>query len=789
MKFSENWLRSWINPTLSTQELAHQLTMAGLEVDAIIPVAAEFSGVVVAEVLEVAPHPDADKLRICQVNSGGEQADQIVCGASNVRPGLKVPCAQVGARLPGIKIKKAKLRGASSSGMLCSASELGLAEQSDGLLELAADAPVGQDIRHYLALDDVSIEIGLTPNRGDCLSLRGLAREVSAILSQPYQAPEWTPVAITHTQQRAVTLEAPEACGYYSGRVIQGVDATAPSPLWLQEALRRSGVRSVSAIVDITNYVLLELGHPLHAFDLGTLAGDICVRQARYDEPLTLLDGQTIKLNDDALVIADNDKAIAFAGIMGGAETAVSDKTQDIFLEAAYFDPIALAGKARQHGLHTDSSHRFERGVDPYSVDQALERATQLIIDCVGGAAGPISRAEGQRPPRHHIHLQRHQIPRLLGIQLDDAQISASLEALACELSATEQGWDVLPPSYRFDLKEEIDLVEEVGRLFGYDNIPASLPLAQVALPQLSEQQASGDLAVDSLVARGYQEAITYSFVDTEILAKLTPDLTPKCLVNPIASDMSAMRTTLWAGLIKAAVHNQNRQHDRVRLFERGACFIQSDSGLEQPTRIAGLALGPVEPLQWASKVRNTDFYDVKADVEALLEATGYGDTLEFVAATHPALHPGQSAQIRLRQAAIGWIGSLHPGLLKALGLQQVPVVFELDEAAVNLRRPPEFAPLSKYPSIRRDIALILDEQVSAAALVQQIKQSAGQYLLDTQIFDVYTGSGVEPGKRSLAIALTLQDANATLTDEVIQATLAKVITDLEQQFSASLRD
>ncbi len=655
MKFSEKWLRSWANPQVSHDELVARLSMVGLEVDADLPVAGAFSGVVVGEVLSTEQHPDADKLRVCQVSNGSETF-QVVCGAPNVRAGLKIPFAMIGAELPGdFKIKKAKLRGVESFGMLCSAKELQISEENAGLLELPADAPVGQDVRTYLELDDYTIEVGLTPNRGDCLSLAGLAREVSAIYDVPLAPVAVDAVAAQHDETRPVELAAPAACPRYLGRVIRNVDLSRPTPLWMVERLRRSDIRSIDPVVDVTNYVMIELGQPMHAFDLAEINGGVRVRMAEDGEKLVLLDGQEITLRADTLVIADHQRALAIAGVMGGEHSGVSDSTRDLFLEAAFFDTIALAGKARSYGLHTDSSHRFERGVDSQLARKAMERATRLILDIVGGEPGPIveQASEAHLPKVAPINLRAERVTQMLGMPLDAAEIVRLLQALELTVVADGEGqWSVGVPSHRFDISLEVDLIEELARLYGYNRLPVRYPQARLAPNNKPEARAALPLLRRLLVARGYQEAITFSFIDPALFELFDPGTQPLTLANPISADMAAMRSSLWPGLVKALQHNLNRQQSRVRLFESGLRFVGQLEGLKQESMLAGAICGKRLPEGWANGRDGVDFFDAKADVEAVLASAGALGDFSFVPGEHPALHPGRP---RASSGTGGW--------------------------------------------------------------------------------------------------------------------------------------
>ncbi len=791
MQISEAWLRDYVNPAISTEELVAQLTMAGLEVDSVQPAAALFSGVVIGEVLSMQQHPDADRLRVCQVAVGEAEPLQIVCGASNVRVGLKIPAALCGAVLPNdFKIKKSKLRGVESFGMLCSEKELGLAADAHGLMELAFDAPVGVDIRDYLALNDNIIEVDLTPNRADCLSVEGLAREV-AVLNRL----DWSPLAVTeavinHQDSLTVTVETPDACPRYLGRLIKGVNATATSPLWLQERLRRSGIRSLGALVDVTNYVLIELGQPLHVFDADKLTGGITVRRAKTDEALALLNGQMLKLNADALVIADDNNALALAGIMGGSESAVSDTTENIFLECAFFAPQSIAGKARSVGLHTDSSHRFERGVDATLQTRAIERATQLIIAIAGGSVGAITAvtAEAALPQRAAVTLRKQRLEKILGVALDDAIVVDIFQRLGMLVTVQADGWQVTPSGFRFDIAIEADLIEEIARIYGYNQLPSSRLLMRSALGQATEALLPLDRVKDLLVDRGYQEAITYSFVDDDIQHAVVPDDDVVRLKNPISSELSVMRTTLWCGLLKAALYNTNRQQTRVRLFETGLRFVNNNGALQQQKMIAGLALGGAYQEQWGEKTRKVDFFDIKADVQALFNLTSC--QVKFVPAPQAALHPGQSAEIlTLTGEKIGWLGMLHPTLEKQLGFDTQVFLFELDQDLALNKRIPVFKSLSKYPSVRRDLALIVKEDITTDQIIACIQGCAGATLQNIVVFDVYRGKGIEDGCKSIALSLTLQESTQTLTESDIDALLSRVLDTLTQDITAKLRD
>nr|WP_288499373.1 phenylalanine--tRNA ligase subunit beta [uncultured Pseudomonas sp.] len=791
MKFSEQWLRSWVSPQASRDELVARLSMAGLEVDSVSPVAGAFSGVIVGEVLSTEQHPDADKLRVCQVSNGSETF-QVVCGAPNVRPGLKIPFATIGAELPGdFKIKKAKLRGVESNGMLCSASELQISEDNDGLLELPADAPVGQDIREYFELNDVSIEVDLTPNRGDCLSLAGLAREVGALYDAPVTRPQIAAVVPAHDEVRPVEVLAPQACPRYLGRVVRNVDLSKPTPRWMVERLRRADVRSIDAAVDVTNYVMLELGQPMHAFDLDVIQGGIRVRMAEEGEKLVLLDGQEVTLRADTLVIADHQRALAIAGVMGGEHSGVSDTTRDLFLESAFFDTIAVAGKARSYGLHTDSSHRFERGVDSQLAREAMERATALLLEIVGGEAGPIIEVvdPAQLPNVAPISLRAERVEQMLGLKLDDELIVKLLGALGLGIEGGAGQWQVKVPSHRFDISLEVDLIEELARLYGYNRLPVRYPQARLA-PQ-TKAEAVADLPVlrRLLVARGYQEAITYSFIDPKLFELFSPGVKPLTLANPISADMAAMRASLWPGLVKAVEHNLNRQQSRVRLFESGLRFVGQLDELKQEPMLAGVITGSRLPESWAHGRDSVDFFDAKADVEALLAAAGDAASFAFVPGEHSALHPGQTARIEREGRLVGYLGAIHPELAKTLGLDQPLFLFELLLSEITAGRMPAFKELSRFPEVRRDLALLVDRDVPAQNLLADIREQAGEWLADLRLFDVYQGKGIDPLRKSLAVGLTWQHPSRTLNDDEVSTATQNILTSLEQRFNATLRN
>ncbi|MDR9433270.1 MAG: phenylalanine--tRNA ligase subunit beta [Spiribacter sp.] len=792
MRISEHWLQEWVAVPDDTAVLAEQLTMAGLEVDSVELAAPVFTDVVIAEVIECEPHPDAERLKVCRVDDGSGEIKTVVCGAPNAAAGLKAPFAQVGATLPdGLKIKAAKLRGVKSFGMLCSGRELGLSEDSAGLLALPRHAPVGENFRDWLDLDDSVIEIELTPNRSDCFSMVGVAREVSVLSGQTLPTPSVAAVSSAIKDTRNVTLHAAEACPRYCARVIHEIDAAAPTPMWLQERLRRAGIRPLSIAVDITNYVMLELGQPMHAFDLNKVSGNITVRQALGDESLTLLNGDSVSLDSNTLVIADDNAAIAMAGVMGGEATAVSDTTSSVLLESAFFTPSAMAGRARQYGLHTDASHRFERGVDPALTVTAIERASGLFVEYAGGQVGPITEAceADKMPQRMPVNLRPARVNQLLGTAIDQATMRTILTQLGMPPHESKRDWQVTPPSWRFDIAREVDLIEEIARVYGYNQLPTRHASAPAAIPVESEQRISMHRLRALLVDRGYQEAVSYSFVSARLQEQLDPEHTPLALTNPLSADLSVMRTTLWSGLVRALAYNRNRQIKRVRLFETGLRFRGELAELEQTPVIAGIAAGPMEDERWANATDNVDFFAVKGDVEGLLSLAGSVQALRFIPATHPALHPGQSAQIELAGQRIGWLGALHPRVLRSLELEGPVYVFEVKRSVFEHKAVPVFDDVSRYPSVRRDLALVLAESISAQAVEDCVVESAGDALEHLELFDVYRGKGVKDGCKSLAIGLILQDKTRTLTDEEVGAIQQRVVAKLRAALGAELRE
>lgn len=791
MKVSEQWLRDWVDLPLSGNALAAQLTMAGLEVDHVEPAAPPFEKVVVGAVIALAQHPDADRLRVATVDVGQAEPLRIVCGAPNVAVGMRVPTALIGATLPGgLTIKKSKLRGVESQGMLCSAKELGLAENSDGLLPLPADSRPGQNLRELLGLDDAILDIELTPNRGDCLGMEGVAREAAALNRCEFRPRPADAVPATLDDVFPVALLDPADCPRYVGRVIRGVNPAAETPLWMKERLRRAGLRSLGPLVDVTNYVMLELGQPMHAFDLGRLTGGIEVRRARPGERLELLNGAVIEPDAQTLLIADQQSPLALAGIMGGEISSCTDATRDVFLESAFFSPASIAGRARRYGLQTDSSYRFERGVDPQLQRRAAERATRLLIDMAGGQPGPIIEAVSPEhlPAEPAICLRPERLHKLLGMTIPSAQVEDILRRLGMAVSIEVNHWLVVPPSSRFDIALEVDLIEEIIRVYGYDRAPSNQPLTRLEMPAQPEGQVKLARLRETLAQRGFQEAITYSFVDPAFQRRLDPQRQPLALANPIAADLAVMRTSLWPGLLKALIHNQKRQQARVRLFEHGLTFIPEGDALRQEAYLGGVITGLALPEQWGVPARPADFFDLKADVEALLALTGEPEAFAFVAAAHPALHPGQSARLERTGSPVGWLGTLHPRLARELEVEGDAFLFEVRLAGLLPARLPAFAELSRFPASRRDLAIVVDEGVTAQAVQEAIRQHGGALLREVWLFDVYRGKGIAEGRKSLAFGLNLQDFSRNLTDHVVEEAMSGILAGLAEQFGATLR-
>ncbi|PPT22169.1 phenylalanine--tRNA ligase subunit beta [Xanthomonas arboricola] len=791
MKFSENWLRSHVPIQASRDELAATLTAIGLEVEEVTPLGEALGQVVVARIVEAVRHPEADRLQVCSVDAGQGELLQIVCGAPNARAGLVAPLALVGAQIGALTITAAKLRGVASNGMLCSAKELGLDSDASGLFELPDDAPVGQALAEYLGLPDASIEIKLTPNRADCFSVRGIAFDVAAACASEVVAFEAGAVAPVSMRTLTVELHAGNAAPRYCGRVIEGIDPAAKTPVWLAERLRRSGVRPVSLLVDITQYVMLELGQPMHAFDLDTLQGPIGVRHSRSGEQLALLDGRQVTLDDSFLTITDADRPVALAGLMGGLDTRVTETTRNVFLESAYFDPAAIMGRGRKFGLHTDAGHRFERGVDPALPPQAIEVATRLVLELAGGTPGPVVHAQlpEHLPQPARILLRRARIVRVLGIKIDDAEVVRILSALGMQLEAVAEGWQVMAPSRRFDIAIEEDLIEELARIHGYDRVPTTLPggASRIAMP--SETHLDELSVRRQLVARELQETINYAFVDATLLERwqLTDGLVP--LANPLSAELAIMRPRLLPGLVATLGRNAARQAGRVRLFELGKVFTAaSDAGAapQESQHVAAAVCGDALALQWGEPARKVDFHDLKGDLMALAAASGA--VLEFQPSAQPFGHPGRSADIHRDGVCIGWIGQVHPRLAKALDIDVDVIAFELQLTALVKRALPRAGELSRFPSVRRDLAFLVPEEVSWAALSSSVRTTVGPLLREVQLFDRYVGQGVEPGFKSLAMGLILQDNSRTLTDRDVDAVVADVVAVIEREHRARIR-
>jgi phenylalanyl-tRNA synthetase beta chain len=795
MKFSENWLRSHVPVHASRDELAATLTAIGLEVEEVTVLGESLAGVVVARIVECAKHPEADRLQVCKVDAGQGELLQIVCGAPNARPGLVAPLATVGTTVGEIVIKAAKLRGVDSNGMLCSAKELGIDADASGLLELPDDAPIGAPIAEYLSLPDASIEIKLTPNRADCFSVRGIAFDVAAACGSEVVAFDATPMPALVDSTLAVELDAGAKVPRFVGRVIEGLDATVATPVWMAERLRRSGVRPISLLVDVTQYVMLELGQPMHAFDRDTLAGPIVVRHAREGEEIKLLDGRTVSLSDDFLVVADSSaggRAVALGGIMGGYDTRVTDATRNVFLEAAHWIPAAIIGRGRKLGLHTDAGHRFERGVDPELPRQAVEVATRLLVELAGGSPGPVIEAvlPEHLPKPATIALRRARIARLLGIEIADADVQRILRALGMQLTANSAGWDVLPPSRRFDIAIEEDLIEELARIHGYERIPTTLPGGATRIAAPTETQLEASSVRRHLAARDYLETVNYAFVDAALLERWSATERAVPLANPLSAELGVMRTRLLPGLVSALQRNVARQAGRVRLFELGNVFAasleSSDAAPIETQRIAAAIHGDAGPEQWSEKARKADFHDLKGDLDSLAAASGA--VLEYRPSQAPFGHPGRSADVFREDHRIGWIGQLHPRLQRALDLDGEVIGFELDMAPLTLRALPKAAELSRFPSVRRDLAFVVADEVPWQAISASVRASVGPLLRDLVLFDRYVGAGVESGQKSLAMGLILQDNSRTLTDRDVEGVVSGVVAAIERDHGARIR-
>ena len=799
MIFSEEWLKEWVDPQMSANHLMERLTMAGLEVDRFSSVAHDFKGIVVGKVVKVEPHPNADKLKLCLVSDGvGDY--KVVCGAPNVIPGMRVPFAKVGAEIHAcneevsLRIKKAKIRGEESTGMLCSAEELGLEDKSDGLLALPDEIRLGSDVRDALKLEDLSIELDLTPNRGDCLGMRGLAREVGVLTRREFKEPKFDPSQIRHKSELPIEIFAQDQCPRYLGRVIKNIDLNQTSPLWLKEKLRRSGLRSIDPVVDVTNYVLMELGQPMHAFDFEKLHGGIRVRMAEKNEKLTLLDGKEVTLKPDTLVIADHESAVAMAGIMGGLPTSVSKETKNVFLESAFFSPLAIAGKARGYGLHTDASHRYERGVDYELQHLAMERATEILISIVGGEAGPITEALGNLPKKSSVDLLFANVGSMLGIEIPPVEIKDILTRLGFVIDKEDQeGLTVVVPTYRFDISLEADLVEELVRVYGYDNVPKTAgSFSQILSSKEPERMVPHDRIRNSLVGLGYQEVVTYSFIDpkqSDLILSL-PESQKISLQNPISTEMSVMRSSLLPGLVDAYRHNVNRHQERVRIFESGLVFLKEEKEIKQEYRVAGLISGDRLPRNWVNQKGLSDFYDIKGDVETLIALGNPVEKFLFDNSEHLSIHPGQCAKITTPSGTeVGHVGALHPRIGQHLGLDGSIFVFELNLDVLQHGMLPKAQALSKFPEVSRDLAMVVSSEVPAAKILANVRENAGDYLSNSRIFDVYQGDGVEKGKKSIALGLTWQHPSRTLSDDEINKIISSCVKGLHEKFNANLRD
>ncbi len=792
MKIAESWLREWVNPAFTTDELAHQLTMLGHEVDDVAIAGDGIADVIIARVVDTEKHPDADKLTLCKVDDGSGEVVDVVCGAPNVVKGMKAALAKPGVKLPnGMKLRKAKIRGVVSNGMLCSAVELGLGDESDGIMHLPDDAETGRPLVEFLKLPDAAIDLDLTPNRGDCFSVLGIARDVAALTGAALNEIDVRSVEAGSDDVQPVELVEPQGCPRFAGRLIRGIDPAAQSPVWMTERLRRSGLRAISPVVDITNYVMLELGQPLHAYDASLLKGAIRPRLAHKGEKVTLLDEKEIALNPDTLVITDDSGPIGLAGIMGGLSTAVSGATTDVFFEAAFWPQDYMAGRARSYGMHTDASLRFERGVDPDGQARAVERATQLLIEIAGGVAGPLNDqvVAEHVPKQSEIELRKNHLVRLLGAEIDDEDIVSILRRLQMTVTEIDGGWNVLPPSYRFDIGIEADLIEEVARIHGYDSIPEVSEVACSPLQAVTESEVDAEFVSATLIARDYQEVVTYSFVDADADRLFSGVESQLVLSNPISSEMSVMRASLWPGMVAAAAMNTARQQERVRIFETSKTFHGSLVEHDEVVRIAGLVTGSRQPEQWSGQSEGVDFFDIKADVEAVLDLSCVPGEVRFEAAEHPALQPGQTAHVLRDGSVIGVVGKLHPKLQKHYDFKRAVFLFELDAEKTLATKAPSAQPISKFPAIRRDIAVVVDNKVTADELIDAVAASSPDLIRDVRIFDIYTGERIEAGRKSVAIGLILQETSRTLTDDDADGAMAAAVQKLEDQFAAVLRD
>ncbi len=791
MKFSEKWLREFVNPVIDSDTLIHQLTMAGLEVDEVTPACAEFDGLVVAEVISVSKHPDADKLQICQVDCGEKDPLTIVCGADNVRAGMRTVLARIGAQLPGKqKLEATALKGVLSNGMLCSAAEIGLGDDHGGIIELSGNEPIGKSLNELIDIDDNIIEISLTPNRGDCLSIKGIAREVAVFNQQDFNLPEIKPVEIKSTASREVKSSAPSACPKYLGRVIENVDTSVKTPLWLSEKLRRSGLRSINVVVDITNFIMLELGQPMHAFDNDRLQGGIEVRFPKDKERIKLLDESEFDIKQNTLLITDESGPLAMAGLMGGFESAVTTTSNNIFLESAFFSPEAIIGEARQYGLHTDSSHRFERGVDPGLQSIAMERASALVLELCGGLAGPVSEciSETDLPENEQVVLRQAQIKRVLGIDLDEKFVTDTFLKLGMKSKYKDNQWITVPPSHRFDINIEVDLIEELARIFSYDAIPVSAPTHKLNIYASNTHYKTVQHFREVLINRDYHEVITYSFVDpkyTKLLNNMNKSLV---LANPIAPELSEMRTSLLPGLLNTLQYNIKRQQERIRIFETGLVFNDVDD-LKQEPHIGGLIYGNINEKQWDKKSISCDFYDLKADIETLFYSMLEPERVEMNSSQSEVLHPGQSVDVLVDGNKIGYFGRLHPKVCSGLGISDNIYVFEFDIKNSKKQEKAHYTKISKYPSVKRDISILVDEKIPLADIINRVNNDATELLTNLELFDVYQGEGIEKEKKSLALGLTFQATSSTLMDEEVESIMAQVIDGLHNNFGAKLRE
>ncbi len=791
MKLSEQWLRKWVNPKATLDEMASALSLAGLEVDSITPTVADWENVLVGEVLEMHKHPNADKLNVCQINVGQSDPKTIICGAKNITQGMRVAVVLPGGKLPGnFAIHEREMRGIVSHGMVCSEIELGLAESSAGIMPLSADAPIGKALEDFLGLNDAIIDIDLTPNRGDCASVLGVAREVSVLFNTPLVQEDIVPVKPQHDKTPTVKVEAQADCPRYVTRVIQNITPNASTPLWMQERLRRSGLRSIHPVVDVTNYVMLTLGQPMHAFDANTLALPISVRRAKNSETLTLLDGNALSLTAEDCVIADEKRILALAGVMGGLDSGVSLSTTDLILESAFFTPKRVGPSARRYGLQTDSSYRFERGVDFEGQHTAIEYATALLLDIVGGEPGPVKEVcePTHLPKTATVNLRRERIAKILGFSIADEKIETALNLLAMQYKTTSKGWEVTAPSHRFDINLEEDLIEELARIHGYDNINSIAPRADI-LPDAHEndgvhlRRAVSNLLVD----RAYQEIVAYSFVDHKFQTALDSEVDAWRLLNPISQDMDTMRSNLWTGLLQTVQFNQNRQQANLKLFEIGRRFVPEAGKMHESVMVAGVAVGQALPEQWDSPARKVDFYDVKADCQALFDAAN--QSVRFEVGTHPALHPGQQAACYIDSTYVGAVGVIHPGVAQKLNIKGQPVLFEFQLDALAKIQIPHYISISKHPVVRRDLGLVVAESVACETVMNVIKTVCGEHLVDWTVFDVYRGEELGQGMKNIALGLIFQDANRTLADEEINRYVDTLVSQLGETVGAKLRD